>query len=64
MAILFVFAAFVFLGDVIAVGISSIVERYSQFASLIVFLGLFMFVFYVAWKLAVMVTERMILRQK
>ena len=63
MAIVLVFAAFVFLGDAIAVGISSIVERYSQFASLIVFLGLFMVVFYIAWKLAVMVTERYVMRQ-
>jgi hypothetical protein len=63
MAIVLVFAAFVFIGDAIAVGISSIVERYSQFGSLIMFLGLFMLVFYIAWKLALMVTERCILRQ-
>ncbi|MEW6452271.1 MAG: hypothetical protein AB1490_16555 [Pseudomonadota bacterium] len=63
MAILFVFAAFVFVGDVVAVGISSIVERYSHYASLLVFLGLFMLVFYIAWKLAVMVTERYLSRQ-
>ena len=45
-----------------AVFISYLFERVSNFASLLVFLGLFILVFGVAWKLAVRVTERYIVR--
>lgn len=63
MTVVLVFALFVLIGDIAAVGISSIVEHYSKYASLLTFLGLFMLVFYIAWKLAVMVTERYFVRQ-
>jgi len=56
-AILF-FAAFVVIGDAFAVLIASFFEPISETASLMVFLGLFVGVFCVAWILAVHVTER------
>jgi len=43
--------------------ISYLFERVSNFTSLMVFFALFALVFYVAWKLAVAVTERYIVRQ-
>jgi hypothetical protein len=46
-----------------AVFISYLFERISNFTSLMVFFGLFVLVFYVAWKPAVLVTERFIVRQ-
>lgn len=49
-------------GDTAAVGISYLFEGVSNFTSLLVFLGLFTVVFYVAWKLAVLATERYIVR--
>ena len=63
MSVILVFVAFVLVGDGIAVGIASIVEQFSESASLLVFLGLFVLVFWVAWQSAVHVTERYILRQ-
>ena len=63
MSVIFVFVLFVLIGDVAAIGISYEFERVSNFVSLLVFLGLFMLVFGIAWKLAVHVTERYILRQ-
>jgi hypothetical protein len=63
MSVILVFVLFVLIGDVAAVGISYEFERVSNFVSLLVFLGLFVLVFGVAWKLAVMVTERYIIRQ-
>ena len=63
MSVILVFVLFVLIGDVAAVGISYEFERVSNFVSLLVFLGLFILVFGVAWKLAVYVTERYILRQ-
>ena len=43
--------------------VSYLFERVSNFTSLVVFLGLFILVFGVAWKLAVLVTERYLVRQ-
>ena len=63
MSVILVFVAFVIIGDSIAVGIASIVERFSEHASLIVFLALFILVFWASWLAAVRVTERFILRQ-
>jgi hypothetical protein len=63
MSVILVFAAFVVLGDLIAIGISSFVERFSSSAGLLVFFALFILVFWVSWLAAVHVTERYILRQ-
>ena len=63
MSVILVFVAFVLIGDTAAVFISYLFERVSNFASLLVFLGLFILVFAVAWKLAVRVTERFVPRQ-
>ena len=62
MSVIAIFIAFVLVGDTAAVFISSLFERVSNFTSLLVFLALFVLVFGVAWKLAVMVTERYIVR--
>jgi hypothetical protein len=62
MSVIVVFIAFVLVGDTAAVFISYLFERVSNFTSLLVFLALFMLVFGVAWKLAVIVTERYIVR--
>ena len=61
-SVVLVFVAFVLIGDSIAAGIASIVERFSESASLLVFLALFVLVFWVGWLSAVRVTERSILR--
>jgi hypothetical protein len=58
MAAILVFIVFVVIGDAINMGISSVVERYSENASLFTFLAMFVGVFIVAWQLAVRVTER------
>ena len=63
MMVILVFVAFVLVGDSAAVFISYLFERVSNFTSLVVFLGLFILVFGVAWKLAVLVTERYLVRQ-
>ena len=62
MSVIVIFIAFVLVGDTAAVFISYLFERVSNFTSLLVFLALFMLVFEVAWKLAVAVTERYIVR--
>lgn len=62
MSVIAIFVAFVLVGDTAAVLISYLFERVSNFASLMVFLGLFILVFGVAWKLAVLVTERYLVR--
>ena len=62
MSVIAIFIAFVLVGDTAAVFISYLFERVSNFTSLLVFLALFMLVFGVAWKLAVIVTERYIVR--
>jgi len=63
MSVILVFLVLVVLGDTAAVGVSAIVERFSQPASLFVFLALFVAVFWIAWQIAVYITERYILRQ-
>jgi hypothetical protein len=63
MGVILVYVVFVLIGDSIAVGIASIVERYSETASLLVFFALFVLVFWAGWIMAVRVTERYILRQ-
>jgi len=62
MSVIAIFIAFVLVGDTAAVFISHLFERVSNFTSLLVFLALFILVFGVAWKLAVIVTERYIVR--
>ena len=62
MSLIAIFIAFVLVGDTAAVFISYLFERVSNFTSLLVFLALFILVFGVAWKLAVAVTERYIVR--
>ena len=62
MCVIAIFVAFVLIGDTAAVGISYLFEGVSNFTSLLVFLSLFTVVFYVAWKLAVLATERYIVR--
>jgi hypothetical protein len=62
MSVIAIFIAFVLVGDTAAVFISYLFERVSNFTSLLVFLALFILVFGVAWKLAVAVTERYIVR--
>ena len=64
MIVILIFIGFVFVGDVAAVLIASLVEPISKFASLLVFLALFIGVFWVAWLLAVQVTERHFLKQR
>jgi hypothetical protein len=58
MKVLGLFALLVFILDGFAVLICSVVERYSPNTSLLVFLGLFMLNFVVAWKLAIWLTEK------
>jgi hypothetical protein len=63
MSVILVFVVFVIVGDTAAVYISYLFEKVSNFTSLLVFLGLFILVFGVAWKLAVAVTERYLVRE-
>ena len=63
MSVILVFVAFVILGDGLVVAIATIVERFSHSASLLVFFALFILMFGVAWKMAVWVTERYLVRQ-
>jgi hypothetical protein len=63
MAVILVFIAFVIVGEGIAVTISSLVERISETAGLIVFFALFILVFCASWRAAIFVTERYVLRQ-
>jgi hypothetical protein len=62
MSVILIFVVFVVIGDTAAVFISYLFERVSNFTSLMVFFALFALVFYVAWQLAVRVTERYIER--
>jgi hypothetical protein len=57
MSLLIVYVIAIMVGDLFAVGIVEIVERYSEKASLGVFLALYFVVFWVAWRVAVRVTE-------
>ena len=63
LSIILIFAAFVIIGDSVAVAIATLVERFSEPASLMVFFALFIFVFWLGWTLAVRVTERYLMRQ-
>ena len=62
MSVILIFVVFVLVGDAAAVGVSSVVERFSEPASLMVFFALFILVFWVSWMLAVRVAERYFVR--
>lgn len=64
MLVILFFVVFVVIGDAFAVLIASFFEPISTNASLLVFLGLFVSVFCVAWLLAVHVTERFFVAQR
>lgn len=57
MSIMAVYVAFVVIGELIAYGIGRVVEHWSMAAGLPVFLAGFFVVFWLAWILAVRVTE-------
>ncbi len=57
MLLIAAFAISVLVGDLIAIGICSIVERFSEMGSLILFLMLFVAVIPLAWRSAVRMTE-------
>ena len=63
MSVILIYVVFVVIGDAVAVGISSVVERFSESASLLVFFALFVLVFWISWILAVRVAERFFVRQ-
>ena len=63
MSVILVYVAFVIIGDSIAVTVATLIERYSEPASLLVFFALFILVFWIGWWLAVRVTERYLVRQ-
>ena len=63
MAVILIFVVFVIVGDTFAVGISWLFERISEPVSLLVFFALFILVFWAAWRAAVHVTERYVIRQ-
>jgi hypothetical protein len=56
--VIIVFVLFSAALDAVGVGICMVIERYSEYASLLVFLGLFVVNFVIAWQLAMFVTER------
>jgi cytochrome c biogenesis factor len=56
MTLIIAFVLSVLVGDLIAVGIAEIIERFSEQLSLWVFLALFFLVFWGAWIIAVRVT--------
>jgi len=62
--VILIFVGFVIIGDIGAMAIASMFEPISETASLLVFLGLFVGVFCVAWILAVRVTERYFVAQR
>jgi hypothetical protein len=57
MVLLAAFLVTVLVGDLLAIIIAEVVEYFSKQISLFVFLGLFMAVIPVAWRIAVRVTE-------
>ena len=57
MALLLAFIVTVLIGDLVAIGISYVVEQFSKTVSLFVFLFLFMGMIPVAWRIAVRITE-------
>jgi hypothetical protein len=61
MLVIGIFVFFVAMQDAIGAAICVLVERYSEPASLIVFLGIFVVNFVIAWQIAVWVTERFLL---
>jgi hypothetical protein len=61
MQIIAMFAVCVVMLNAIAIAICSIVERYSEYASLIAFLAMFVGNFVIAWKIALYLTERYLL---
>jgi hypothetical protein len=58
MEVIVLFVLFAVILDGIAVGICTLIERYSEHISLLAFLGFFVLNFIVAWQLALRVTER------
>lgn len=64
MIVILIFVGFVLIGDAAAIFLASFVEPFSKHASLLVFLGLFISVFVIAWLLAVRVTERYFVAQR
>ena len=61
MMVIAVFIVFAGLLDTVAVGICTLVERYSEHASLLAFLAFFVVDFVIAWQVAVFVVERFFL---
>ena len=57
MALLVAFIVTIILGDLIAIGISYVVEQFSKPISLFVFLFLFAAMIPLAWRIAVRITE-------
>jgi hypothetical protein len=62
MVLLVAFAISVLVGDLVAVAIAEVVEYFSKSISLFVFLGLFVAVIPVAWRIAVRFTEPKVAR--
>jgi hypothetical protein len=57
-SLLVAYVATVLVGQVFAVSIGLIVDHlYSSYAGLLVFIPLYFFVFYLAWRFAVRITE-------
>jgi hypothetical protein len=57
MSLIIVYVIGIFVGDLIALGIAEVIERFSEKASLMAFLALYFVVFWLAWQLAVRITE-------
>ena len=57
MSLIVIYVIGIFVGDAVAVGVAEVVERFSEKGSMIVFLSLYFFVFWVAWVVAVRLTE-------
>ena len=58
MKLLGLFSVIAFALDAVAVFICSFVEKHSETTSLLVFLGLFVVNFVIAWKIALWITEK------
>ena len=58
MLVIVIFVLFSLIFDAVAVGICALIERSSEYASLLAFLGLFTVNFIFAWTAAVYATER------
>ena len=57
MQLLAVYLVLIVMGDFIAYGIGTAVQQVSEAASLPIFLALYFFVFFIAWVIAVRLTE-------